>query len=227
MAPSENALLWESLQIEAPQTQEGKPVVVHAALRSHRLPYNTRCVAVAKSGRRCKARVRKGSDFCAFHDPSISKEVRRKNAAKGGRSHNRIASLPDGYLRKLANRASIGDALDRLYRETRHGIITVEMARVLFDILTRILDSGLLEERTTANKRRVSKADRIRPKMESLLTAAERRRWRQALANAPADFLDRQAESSPRVRPKRKPRPRSAPQEVLAPQPEMPIPAVS
>jgi hypothetical protein len=227
MASSEYALLWESLQIEAPQTQEGKPAVVQTALRSHRLPYDSRCVAVAKTGRRCKARVRKGSEFCAFHDPAISQESRRKNAAKGGRSHNRIASLPDGYLRKLTNRASVGSALDRLYRETRQGMITVEMARVLFDILTRILDSNLLEERPAGRTRRVSKVDRIRPRMESLLTAAERRRWRRALANAPTDLLERQVESTRRVRPKRKPRPRSAPQEVLAPQPEMPIPAVS
>ena len=64
---------------------------------------------MTKSGRRCRGRIRKGSDFCPFHDPNVPEALRRQNAAKGGRSHHRLAHLPDGYLRKLTSRAAVGE----------------------------------------------------------------------------------------------------------------------
>lgn len=83
--------------------------------------------------------------------------------------------------------------MDRLYREVRVGIITPEMGRVLFNILTRIMDAGLLVETEAATRSRGrAKADKLRPKFAELLTQAERRAWRKAVADAPADFLRNQ-----------------------------------
>ena len=124
----------------------------------------------------------------------MTSERRKSNAAKGGRSHHRLSNLPDGYLRKLTSRRAVGDAMDRLYREVRLGVITPEMGSVLFGILTRIMDSGLCDggvPRTKPSTR--SKADRIRPQLADLLTRAERRAWRKAVASAPEDFIRNRA----------------------------------
>lgn len=72
--------------------------------------------------------------------------------------------------------------MDRLYREVRLGVVTPEMGRVLFGILTRILDSELL--RPTASKPNGrARADRVRPKLRIVLTRAERTAWNKAIAD--------------------------------------------
>jgi hypothetical protein len=91
--------------------------------------------------------------------------------------------LPDGYLRKLSNAAAIGHAMDRLYREVRLGIITTEMGRVLFNILTRLMDSDLIKSGPCPQRTR---AARIRPRLADLLTREERAAWRNAVDNAPS-----------------------------------------
>ncbi len=157
--------------------------------RLRRLPYDTRCSGITKSGRRCRGKIRKGTDYCPFHDPALTAERRRRIAAKGGRSRNRLAHLPDGYLRKIKNRTDVGHCMDRLYREVRLDIVTPEMGAVMFDILCRLLDSGLAEgpqPRSKAAGR--SKVDRFRPKLNELLSRQERAAWNQAIANAPAYF---------------------------------------
>ncbi|MEE9293814.1 MAG: hypothetical protein V3W34_02460 [Phycisphaerae bacterium] len=153
------------------------------------MPYDTRCSAITQSGRRCRGKIRKGTDFCPFHDPALTKEQRRGIAAQGGRSRNRLRHLPDGYLRKLTNRTAVGHCMDRLYREVRLGIITPQMGAVLFNILCRLLDSGLVDCGTTKLRSTGrSKADRIRPKLRELLTPAERAEWKNAIADAPANL---------------------------------------
>ena len=83
--------------------------------------------------------------------------------------------------------------MDRLYRELRLGIVTPEMATVLFNILTRLMDSELCErEESSQGARRRCKADRLRSKFNDVLTRAERQAWQEAVANAPAAFLRNQ-----------------------------------
>jgi hypothetical protein len=80
--------------------------------------------------------------------------------------------------------------MDRLYRELRLGIVTNEMGLVLFNILTRLLDSGLVDSgKLTATAGNRSKATRLRPKLNEWLTRSERAAWRRAVANAPASVL--------------------------------------
>ncbi len=183
-------LLWERLIVPANgDTKEALPTD-RDIIRIHRLPYDKRCSAITKYGHRCRGRIRRGKEVCPFHDPSVSAERRRRIAAKGGRSHHRLSRLPDGYLRRLSSRRGVGEAMDRLYRELRLGLVTPEMASVLFNILTRMLDSGLCDSgvgRVRSSGR--SRADRLRPKLGRMLTRAERAAWREAVANAPATFL--------------------------------------
>jgi len=189
-------LLWESLTGEARRKKEAEkkqqaPNPVKRALRSPRNPYDKRCAALNKAGHRCKGRIREGSDYCTFHDPELSAEKKSSIAAKGGKSRRSLAHLPSGYLRNLTSRTAVGNAMDQLYREVRLGLLTPDMGRVLLDILTRILDSGLCQEDQVddGRARRQSKADKIRPKLTEELTRQELISWRKAAENAPPDFV--------------------------------------
>ena len=186
-------LMWERLTSTTPVDSKSGSGPAASTKVIHRLPYDKRCVAITKTGKRCKGGIREGADFCPFHDPSVSAERRRRDAAKGGKGHHRLSRLPDGYLQKLTSRRAVGQAMDRLYRELRLGIVTPEMATVLFNILTRLLDSGLCErEGSSPQGGRRSKAERLRPKLVELLTRAEQQAWRKAVANAPQAFLRNQ-----------------------------------
>ncbi len=184
-------LLWELVATPArndESTPQGEP---RPTRRYRRLPFDTRCSAVTKSGRRCRGKIRSGTEFCPFHDPALTPERRRRIAAKGGRSRNPLAHLPDGYLRKLTTRAAVGQCMDRLYREVRLGVITPEMGAVMFSILCRLLDAGLVDTPNGARgKTGRSKAERIRPKLAELLTRQEQAAWKQAVKNAPAYFSE-------------------------------------
>ena len=191
-------LLWEALRVPAEGERAGASVNGGAGVRMQPLPFETRCTAVTKSGRRCRGKTRKGTEFCPFHDPTVSPERRRQIASKGGRNHHRLARLRDGYLRKLTSRAAVGEAMDRLYREVRLGLVTPAMGVILFNVLTRILDSGLASTgRMQGRSSRPSKADKIRPKLRELLTRAEQGAWRRAIANAPAHVTRRDAPQRP------------------------------
>lgn len=188
-------VLWEALRRQAVVKQsareEGRPAQVC------RLPYETRCSAVTKSGVRCRGRARPDSEFCAFHDPVIAEKRRKALSGASFRRRRRLSHLPDGYLKKLSSRTAVGDAMDRLYREIRLGIITPEMGTVLFGILTRLLDADLCyphRRRSTGRAR----ADRLRPKLSALLTRAERAAWRKAVANAPEEFVITEASAGER-----------------------------
>ena len=190
-------LLWEALRVRPGNPRGVSSVIAVGIVRTGQLPLGGRCSAVTKSGRRCRGRARNDTEFCPFHDPTVSEERRRQIASRGGRNHHRLARMPDGYLRKLTSRWAVGEAMDRLYREVRLGVVTAEMGTVLLSVLTRILDSGLYHAgRAKAPSSRRAKADRIRPKLNELLTHAERAAWRKAVVDAPA--LAAQAETCPR-----------------------------
>ena len=174
-------LLWESLSVPTEPASIGKINGSTPTVRTLRLPYDKRCTALTKSGTRCRGRIRPGREFCLFHDPEMTAERRRRMAAKAAQSRRRLTHLPDGYLRKLTSVAAVGQAMDRLYREVRLGVITPEMGKVLFGILTRLLDNGLVATGPCPER---SRAARIRPKLRDLLTRAERVEWAQAVANA-------------------------------------------
>lgn len=192
--------LWEMLSdvsIGDAATNSIQAGVVAATIR---LPYDKRCAAITKIGRRCRGKIRPGREVCVFHDPELI-EKRRLAAARNGRpKHRKLSNLPDGYLRKLSNPTAVGQAMDRLYREVRLQLITPEMARVLFNILTRLLDSGIVEKdgkpRVATGRRR---ADRLRPKLTHLLSRTERKAWRLAVVHAtttPKETSERRAVSA-------------------------------
>ncbi|UCE61318.1 MAG: hypothetical protein JSU63_06135 [Phycisphaerales bacterium] len=183
-------LLWERLTATTRVDQTPDPNQQKTEIVPRRLPYDTRCCAITKVGRRCRGKIRKGTEFCAFHDPQLAAERRRRQTGKGGSRHHKLSHIPGGYLKKLTSRRAVGDAMDRLYREVRLGMVTPEMGAVLFNVLTRILDAGLYNTKGTAKRPSGrSKADKMRPKLKELLTQAERRAWRRAVANAPAAFV--------------------------------------
>ena len=182
-------LFWELLNLPS-ERNGGPPTAQPAALYPRRLPFDKRCAVVTKSGKRCKGRIRAGADHCPLHDPALAARRRLRPAARDARAHRRLSHLPDGYLRKLTNRAAVGNAMDRLYRELRLGIVTNEMGSILFGILTRLLDSGLVDSgKLTADVGKRSKANRLRPKLSEFLTRSERAAWKRAVGNAPASVL--------------------------------------
>jgi len=188
-------LLWETLTRGEGSEASSQDSPVRRAARGPRLPYDRRCAALTLRGSRCRCRIREGSDFCQFHDPKISAERRRLTAAKGGRNSRKLSHIPGGYLRKLTNRTAVGQAMDRLYREVRLGMVTPEMGRVLFDILTRMLDSGLCDGSKKGNPQSPrARANRLRPKVSEMLSHAEKTAWQKALANAPADIRSSEAQ---------------------------------
>ncbi len=194
---SGSALLWETLSGGSSPEKGRKEISGGEVKRPPRLPFDKRCAGLTRAGKRCKGRIKGKSEFCSFHDPAMTAERRKRNAAMGGRSRTNLAHLPGGYLRKLNSLRALGDAMDRLYREVRLGIVTPEMGAVLFRILTRVLDDGLYAKKTTSAPSRRAKAIKLRPKLAELLTLEERRAWRKAVASAPSDFLRRTAESRP------------------------------
>jgi hypothetical protein len=182
-------LLWEHLGTMGRADAANDRAVSVVTRQTQRLPYDTRCAALNKSGKRCRGKVLPNREWCFCHDPE-SAAKRQARAANGTNwLRRRLSHLPDGYLRKLTDRRSIGLAMDRLYREVRLEIITPEMGRVLFDVLSRLLDSGLGDQRRPAKSPMRTKAERLRPKLAELLTRAERVAWRKAVANAPASVL--------------------------------------
>lgn len=178
-------LLWEALtrlrsagSDVAPKPEE--------LLCPRRLPYDKRCARITKSGKRCRGRIRGGSEYCALHDPAVVEARSLRRVSTQSIARRRLSHLPDGYLRKLSNRPAIGEAMDRLYRELRLGIVSPEMGTILFSILTRLMDSGLVDSGAVASaSRRRSRADRLRPKLTEILTRGERMAWKRAVASAP------------------------------------------
>jgi len=187
-------LLWEALSVSAEHQRTNPANGTSLMVRTCRLPYDKRCIALTKSRTRCRGRIRQGTDFCPFHDPELTAKRRRNLAAKDRQNRRRLSHLPDGYLRKLTSQAAIGQAMDRLYREIRLGTVSLEMGTVLFQILGRLLDSDLIDNGRCPQR---SKAARIRPKLQNLLTPDERAAWRKATENA--------ARSSPDMKPEAKP----------------------
>lgn len=182
-------LLWEKLSARAERARAG-PAGVSPAVQASRLPYETRCAAVTKSGRRCRGKIHGDSDYCPFHDPAVAERRKARKPTSAERARRRLTHLPDGYLRKLNSRRAVGHAMDRLYREITLGIITVEMGSVLFAILTRLLDSGLCDAGLVSPHGLArTKAHRMRPRLAELLTRAEKKAWKKAVANAPERML--------------------------------------
>lgn len=187
-------LFWELLR--ASKTGNGlvESTEPGASLESVRLPFDTRCSMITKRGRRCRGHVRKGADWCTLHDPAVMAKRRQRQSSP--RRRNTLAHLPDGYLRKLTSTATVGNAMDRLYREVRLGVVTPEMGSVLFGILTRLMDSGLLDVgKTPPHSLERTKAARIRPKLRDLLTRSERKAWAEAIAAAPDELATTRAAS--------------------------------
>lgn len=174
-------LLWETLIARGNEQHANGSNGQSVTTKAQRLPYDTRCTAITKSGTRCRGRIHRSGDYCVFHDPEIVAR-RRQRSSGAAKRHRRLSHLPDGYLRKLTTLTAVGNAMDRLYREVRLGTITPEMGRVLFGILTRLQDSGLAKTGPCPDRTR---AARLRPKLSDLLTRRERMAWKKAIAPNP------------------------------------------
>ncbi len=188
-------LLWEALQSKAPRTTTPQPTGTPVKA-STRLPYDRQCAAMKKSGQRCRGKTLRGSEYCMFHDPATAAKRRQSMNSPKAIQRRRLSQIPGGYLRKLSNRTAVGHAMDRLYREVRTGLVTPEMGQVLFSILTRLADRELANGSKPNGRAR---AEVLRPKIKEALTRAERAAWRRAVANAPADLLERQKALPTRV----------------------------
>jgi len=102
--------------------------------------------------------------------------------------------LPEGYPRRLSSPTAIGKAMDRLYREIRSGMVSPDMGRILFNILTRILDTRLNGPNADVkDPKRRSKVDRMRPKLEELLVQVEQTARQQKAAETAAGRTDQKA----------------------------------
>jgi len=190
-------LFWEALdasRLPRMQRKESDDHIGQITVETMRLPYDSRCCAKAKSGGRCRGRILPGSEFCLFHDPRMTAERRRGMAAKAASSRKRFSHLPDGYLRKLTSLSAVGEAMDRLYREVRLGVITPEMGDVLFRVLTRMMDSGLVK---SGPKPERTKAAHVRPKLRELLTRSERMAWNRAVAHAETSAAKSNGDAAP------------------------------
>lgn len=183
-------LLWEALLKTFGGAANGRNGEERSSVPRPRLPFDCRCAAFTKDGKRCKGKVRPNTEFCLFHDPVLIEHRKARLAAATPQRRNRLMYLPDGYLRKLNSVRSIGQAMDRLYREVRLGIVTPEMGAVLFGILTRLLDSGFDAQGNRlppAGPR--SRAAHLRPRLSDLLTRSEKVAWKRAVASAPKVLL--------------------------------------
>lgn len=197
-------LLWEALaELRKKKAQAAKAQpVAEEPVRCRRLPYDKRCSANTKDGHRCRCRIRAGKETCLFHDPEWREQMRKRMADSRVIRRRRLSHIADGYLRKLSNRSSVTNAMDRLYREVRMGYVTAEMGQVMFAILSRLLDSGLLDvDRGKKAPTRVTKVERIRAPLKELLTRTERSAWRKAVAGAPDSFLLTQNGKTPLMLP--------------------------
>ena len=102
-----------------------------------RLPGDCRCIALRKDGQRCRGRIRGASDYCLFHDPTITPEQRRARAARGAQTRRRV-HLPKGYPRRLDSAEAVERALNRLYAELRTAQVDLATGRTLFEILCEL-----------------------------------------------------------------------------------------
>lgn len=171
-------LLWEALRSEGRKgVAAANPITTPVLTRE---PKRKQCAATTRSGRRCKGMARLGEDFCPFHNPNLTAEQRREIASRGGRSRRRLSHLPDGYLRRLQTPAAVAEAMDRLYREVRLGLVEPAMGRTLLDILTRLYDRlSSRPEARTPSAAGPSKVDDLRPKVDQALSRAELAAWQE------------------------------------------------
>ena len=88
-------LLWEALEKPQRNAKEASPGEAEPS-RVVRLPYDTRCVAVTKSGRRCRGKSRDGKDYCIFHDPEVA--AKRQAAMAKGRRNRKSPIPPPGWV---------------------------------------------------------------------------------------------------------------------------------
>jgi hypothetical protein len=147
-------LLWESIQSAL---RQGKPL---------HLPRNKRCAARTKAGTRCRGRTRRNKPWCIFHDPSVDLAERRRASGRGGAANRRTRYHLDGVAARITTRRGITEALDRLYNDTRAGLIAPETGLVLFQMLERLWGTFKTSgSRRIASGKDHSQAARLRRKL--------------------------------------------------------------
>ncbi len=136
-----------------------------------RLPGDLRCTATKKSGLRCKGRVIRNGELCAFHDPAA--RAARAARAQQPRPQRKTQYHLDGIPSRLTTRKGITLALDRLYNDTRTGLISPESGQVLFTMLERLMDVHLETRRRQNGRLDRSRAAKLRRRLAKTYIAAE------------------------------------------------------
>jgi len=179
-------LLWETI---LSTRHTGKAV---------RLPGDKRCAGITKAGTRCKGRSRNGSQYCIFHDPSIDLAARRRAAGNKPKAKRRTQYHLDGVASRLTTRQGITAALDRLYNDTRAGLVAPETGQVLFNALERLLEAynKTRAAKTSSGQDRSRAARLCRKLAKNYIAMAERHR---SLGALPSD-TDSSKETTPAAR---------------------------
>ncbi len=149
-------LLWETLRRSCGQQSR------------IRLPGDLRCTAIKKSGLRCKGRVIRESELCAFHDPDA-----RVARDQRPRPQRKTQYHLDGIPSRLTTRKGITLALDRLYNDTRTGLISPDAGQALFTMLERLMDAHLETRRRQNGRLDRSRAAKLRRRLAKTYIAAE------------------------------------------------------
>lgn len=152
-------LLWETLS----EIQKGASTL--------RLPGDLRCAALKKSGLRCKGRVLRNGEFCAFHDPQAQEARRGKRRSPARQSQYHLDGIPS----RLTTRRGVTLALDRLYNDTRTGLIQAEAGQVLFGMLERMLDGHVPNHRKSSGRPDRSRAAVLRRRLARIYISTDRK----------------------------------------------------
>lgn len=103
-----------------------------------------KCKFINQSGVSCNAYPLKGSDYCFYHSPDISEEVKRQARAKGGK---REPILAPRELKKAEQVALMMEEVINLAREEKISDKKATLLKGLSDSLLKALELGDIEER--------------------------------------------------------------------------------
>jgi hypothetical protein len=132
-------LLWEAVGGKK-VPKAGVPTKVQAiSTRLRSVQASDRCESITRSGRRCRCRKAKESQFCNFHDPQISALIRERARQKRAERQAALAGLPAEYMKSLSTVDGIVGALDGLFREVRLGVVSPRTAGIMLSIIDRLM----------------------------------------------------------------------------------------
>jgi hypothetical protein len=162
--------LWEAVGGKKVPKQSGGAVVQPISTRLRSMQSADRCEAMTRSGRRCRCRKARESQFCNFHDPEISARIRARAREKRAERKAAMVGLPREYMKSLGSADGIVQALDGLFREVRLGVVSPRTATIMLAIIDRLMIFDKLVQE--GGRRRVNKrmrAQEVRAQLAAVL----------------------------------------------------------